>query len=145
MLESGWCAILVVVMNLLRHISCHDRVPPSRVTERSLAPIGIGTCPGRLWVSSVIPQPSSHVLQASVCSDTDTSCLGILSVRRAIGRENGVFSSGAPLMNHSLPELDLFFGTHGGGVIPSLSCVSWRFRPGWTPLPCVPCRSPSGT
>ena len=35
MRESGWCVTLVVVMNLLRHISCRDRVPPSGVIGRT--------------------------------------------------------------------------------------------------------------
>jgi len=47
-------------------------------------------------------------------------------------------------MNHSLPELNLFFGAHGRGVISSLSCVSWRFHYYWTPLPHVSYQSPSG-
>jgi len=78
MRESSWCATLVVVMILLRRISCHDNVPPLEVTGGSMAPIGCGTCSGRLWVASAISQSSSHVLQASVYSDVDASSLGIL-------------------------------------------------------------------
>ena len=55
--------------NLLRDISSHNMVPSSGMASESLTPIESGTCPGRLWVASAIPEPSSHILQASVCSD----------------------------------------------------------------------------
>ena len=29
---AGWCATLVIIKDLLRYISCHDRAPPLRVT-----------------------------------------------------------------------------------------------------------------
>ena len=77
--EFGRCATLVIVMSLLRYISRGGRVPPSRVTGGSPAPIGSGTCPGRLWIASVIPQLSSHVLHALICSDADAWRLGIPS------------------------------------------------------------------
>ena len=41
-MESSWYATLVIVMNLLRHISHRDRVPLSRVIVRILAPTGSG-------------------------------------------------------------------------------------------------------
>jgi len=43
-----------------------------------------------------------------------------------------------------LPEPDLFFRAQRRGVMISLSCVSWRFRPGRISLPCVSCQSPTG-
>ena len=45
---SCWCITLVVVMNLLWHIRCRDRVPPAGVTGESPALIGGDTCPGKL-------------------------------------------------------------------------------------------------
>ena len=36
MQESGWCDILVVVMNLLLCVRCHDRVSMSGVIGRAL-------------------------------------------------------------------------------------------------------------
>jgi len=109
----GWCATLVIVKDLLWHISHRDRMPPSRVIGRSPAPIESGSYRRRLWIASVIPRSSSHVLQASVCSNTDTSCLEIPSVRWAIERDNGVFLSGSTNEALSLPESDLLFGAQG--------------------------------
>jgi len=40
--ESDWCATLVVVMSLLRHISRCDRVPPPGVIGRTPALTGSG-------------------------------------------------------------------------------------------------------
>ena len=40
MQESSWCATLVVVINMLRHISCYDKLSPSGVVGR--APVLIG-------------------------------------------------------------------------------------------------------
>jgi len=37
MRESSWCATLVVMISLLRHISRRDRVPPSGVVGMALA------------------------------------------------------------------------------------------------------------
>jgi len=42
MRESGWCTTLVVVMNLLQHISRCDRVPPSGMIGMTLVPTKIG-------------------------------------------------------------------------------------------------------
>ena len=40
MWESSWCTILVVVIDLLQHITCRDRVPPSGMISRALVLIG---------------------------------------------------------------------------------------------------------
>ena len=40
--ESDWRATLVVVINLLRYISHHDKVPPLRVIKRTPATTGSG-------------------------------------------------------------------------------------------------------
>ena len=44
---------------MLHRISRHNKFPPSRVTGRTPVSIESATCPGRLWVASMIPQPSS--------------------------------------------------------------------------------------
>ena len=46
MQESGWYVALVILMNLLRHISYCDMVPPSGVTGGGPASIGSCTCSG---------------------------------------------------------------------------------------------------
>jgi len=61
MRESGRCATLAIVMNLLRHTSYRDRVLPMRVTGGSLTLIRNGTCPKQLWVASAILQSFNHV------------------------------------------------------------------------------------
>ena len=42
--ESGWCVILVIVMNLLQHISHRDWVSPSGVMGRTHAPTVLMAC-----------------------------------------------------------------------------------------------------
>ena len=42
MQESDSCTTLVIVINLLRYISHHDKVPPLRVIERTPATTGSG-------------------------------------------------------------------------------------------------------
>ena len=42
MWESGWCATLVVVMILLRHISCPDNMLPSGLVGRALTSTRFG-------------------------------------------------------------------------------------------------------
>ena len=61
MRESGRCTTLVIVMNLLRHISYRDRVLPMRVTGGSLTSIRSGTYLRQLWVASAILQSFNHV------------------------------------------------------------------------------------
>ena len=62
MQKSSWSITLVVMMNLLRHIMCRDRVPSSGVAGGSPILIRSGTCLGQLLVASAVPQPSSHAL-----------------------------------------------------------------------------------
>ena len=93
---------IVIVMNLLQYIRCHDRVPPSRVT------VGVGLRSKVILVldsSGLLIRFHSHPVmsfQVSVCSDIDVSCLEILSERRAIERDSGVFfwlcSTDTPIM-----------------------------------------------
>jgi len=91
----------------LRYIRCRDRVSPPRLTGRGPTPTGSGTCPRQLWVAGVIPQPSSHVLQALVCSDVGASYLGT-PMWQAIEEKMRCFRRGSADGTLSLPKPNLF-------------------------------------
>ena len=130
-------------MNLLRYIRCRDRVSPRRVTDGGPILIESSACPGQLWVASVIPQLSIHLLQASVCSDIGASCLKIHSLRREIGGEyEGCFCRGSankslrlelrPLPQNTGPWCNIIIGLY---ILPESvwilgRCCSFRRLPG---------------
>ena len=68
---------------------------------------------------------SSHVLQASVCSDAGASYLRIHTLRQEIGEEyEGSVRPGSADESLLLQSSDLFLRTQGYGVISSLACMS---------------------
>ena len=87
MRESVWCTTLVVAKDLLRYISYRDKVLPSGVTDGSPSLIRSGGS------ELLVPFQAVQSCLAGI-SMLRCRCLGIPSVQRAIGRDDGVFLLG---------------------------------------------------
>jgi len=128
--EYGWCATLVIVMNMLWHINYHDMVLSSRVVGRTPVP----TRADDLFSSRPIFRgwDSSFGFWTSFligCTRKEKTVL-ISWVYWWVSSYGGARITPAEHLE--------------GDVIPSPSYVSSRFHSDWTSLPYVFCWSPSG-
>ena len=118
-------------MNLLRHISHCDMVPPSRV---------IGGAPA-------LTEAGDLVLSGSIFRGWGlTFGFWASFLIRCTWNKDRKLIGWVCWWVASHDGAQISPSEHlGGDVIPPPSCVSWRFHPGWTSLSCMSCQSPSGT